>query len=130
MDQTNEPKRGAIQVQPLIAVRDVRASSRWYQTLLGFDGLPDHAHRDFYDRLLCDGRLILQLHAWDAEDHANLVGAELRRTATASCCGSKWPTSTPSSLARGRCTPRSSRMCTSIPRPPIASSGSAIPMAP
>lgn len=76
MDQHNEPKRGFIGMQPVIAVRDVRASSRWYQTLLGFDGLPEHAHRDFYDRLLCHGRLILQLHAWDAEDHPNLVGAD------------------------------------------------------
>lgn len=31
----------------------------------------DHAH--LYDRLLVDGMLVLQLHAWDAEDHPNLV---------------------------------------------------------
>jgi len=65
-----------IQAQPLIAVRDVRASSRWYQQLLGFDALPEHRHRDLYDRLLCDGRMVLQLHAWDEEHHPNLVDAD------------------------------------------------------
>jgi Glyoxalase/Bleomycin resistance protein/Dioxygenase superfamily len=61
------------QAQPLIAVRDVRASSAWYATLLGADSLPDHAHRDIYDRIEVSGRVILQLHAWDEEDHPNLV---------------------------------------------------------
>jgi hypothetical protein len=62
--------------QPLIAVRNVRASSRWYSALLGADPLPDHEHRDVYDRISCSGRLLLQLHAWDAEDHPNLVNAD------------------------------------------------------
>jgi hypothetical protein len=30
-------------------------------------------HRDVYDRIWRSGRLLLQLHAWDAEDHPNLV---------------------------------------------------------
>ena len=69
-----------IRSQTLIAVRDVRASSQWYRTLLGADGLAaDHEHRDIYDRLLCDGRLFMQLHAWDAEDHPNLVDAAAAR---------------------------------------------------
>ncbi len=33
-------------------------------------------HADLYDRLLSSGSLILQLHAWDEEDHPNLVNAE------------------------------------------------------
>jgi hypothetical protein len=32
---------------------------------------PDHDH--LYDRLLVDRALVLQLHAWNAEDHPNLV---------------------------------------------------------
>jgi hypothetical protein len=69
-------RRAGVQSQTLIAVRDVRASSRWYQQLLGADALPEHEHRDVYDRVLCDGRLILQLHAWDEEDHPNLINAD------------------------------------------------------
>jgi len=64
-----------VEAQPLIAVRDVRASSRWYGKLLAADSLPDHAHRDFYDRVFSSGRLILQLHAWDEQNHPNLVNA-------------------------------------------------------
>jgi catechol 2,3-dioxygenase-like lactoylglutathione lyase family enzyme len=65
-----------IEAQPLIAVRNVRASSRWYSELLGADALPEHSHRDFYDRICCSGRMLLQLHAWDEESHPNLVNAE------------------------------------------------------
>ncbi len=65
-----------VEAQPLIAVRNVRASSRWYAELLGADTLPDHPHRDIYDRIWRSGRLLLQLHAWDAEDHPNLINAD------------------------------------------------------
>jgi hypothetical protein len=66
----------AVRSQPLIAVRDVRASSKWYQALLAADSLPEHEHRETYDRIFCDGRLILQLHAWDAHDHPNLANRD------------------------------------------------------
>ncbi len=65
----------SIEAQTLIAVRNVRASSRWYAALLGADSLSEHAHRDRYDRISLSGRLLLQLHAWDEEDHPNLVNA-------------------------------------------------------
>jgi catechol 2,3-dioxygenase-like lactoylglutathione lyase family enzyme len=65
-----------VRSQPLIAVRDVAASSRWYSQLLGLEALPPHAHREVYDRLLCAGSLVLQLHAWDHEQHVNLVDAD------------------------------------------------------
>jgi len=65
----------SVEAQPLIAVRDVRASSRWYGRLFVADSLPDHRHRDLYDRVFSSGRLILQLHAWDEEHHPNLVNA-------------------------------------------------------
>jgi catechol 2,3-dioxygenase-like lactoylglutathione lyase family enzyme len=68
-------QKSTIESQTLIAVRDVRASSRWYTELLGADSLPDHEHRDHYDRISCAGQLFLQLHAWDVEDHPNLVNA-------------------------------------------------------
>jgi catechol 2,3-dioxygenase-like lactoylglutathione lyase family enzyme len=57
--------------QPLIAVRDVEASSRWYQRLL--DCKSAHGGPD-YERLVKDGELILQLHSWNhgSDDHPNL----------------------------------------------------------
>jgi hypothetical protein len=66
-------QKSRIEAQPLIAVRNVRASSRWYSELLGADSLPEHCHSDLYDRISHAGRFCLQLHAWDKEDHPNLV---------------------------------------------------------
>jgi extradiol dioxygenase family protein len=69
-------QKSTVEAQPLIAVRDVRASSRWYAELLAADALPEHEHRNTYDRISCSGQLVLQLHAWDEEDHPNLVNAD------------------------------------------------------
>jgi catechol 2,3-dioxygenase-like lactoylglutathione lyase family enzyme len=71
-----------VRSQPLIAVKDVRSSSRWYSKLLAAERTSelftsDHAH--VYDRILCGGSLVLQLHAWDEEDHPNLVNPSSAR---------------------------------------------------
>jgi hypothetical protein len=66
-------KRSSVVAQPVIAVQNVRASSRWYATLLDADALPEHRHRDVYDRISHSGRLLLRLYAWDEEEHPNLV---------------------------------------------------------
>jgi extradiol dioxygenase family protein len=63
----------ATRPQTLIAVRDVIASSRWYRKLLGAIHIGRSDHRHIYDRLYVGDSLILQLHAWDEEDHPNLV---------------------------------------------------------
>ena len=57
--------------QPLICVRDVEASSRWYQRLLGCRSDHGGSH---YERLVSQGRLILQLHHWDVEHHHGRIG--------------------------------------------------------
>lgn len=56
-------KQAPVRAQPLIAVRDVKTSSSWYQALLGVESLPDHPHRLVYDRLMSGDTLILQLHS-------------------------------------------------------------------
>jgi catechol 2,3-dioxygenase-like lactoylglutathione lyase family enzyme len=58
-----------MRAQPLIAVRDVEASSRWYQQLLGCHSA--HGGPE-YERLVKDGDLLLQLHAWNDHVHPNL----------------------------------------------------------
>jgi catechol 2,3-dioxygenase-like lactoylglutathione lyase family enzyme len=55
--------------QPLITVRDVEASSRWYRELLGAQS--QHGG-PAYDRLTSDGETILQLHHWDAKEHPEI----------------------------------------------------------
>ena len=59
----------SINPQPLIAVRDVEASSLWYQAVLGVQS--GHGGTE-YERLVCDGRLVMQLHHWDAHEHPHL----------------------------------------------------------
>ena len=57
--------------QPLIAVRDVEASSRWYQRLLGCQSAHGGAE---YERLVSDGELIMQLHNWEVEHDHGAIG--------------------------------------------------------
>jgi catechol 2,3-dioxygenase-like lactoylglutathione lyase family enzyme len=74
--------KSGVRSQPLIAVRDVRSSSRWYSRLLAAKCTSEifaSDHDDVYDRLLCGGSLVLQLHAWDEEDHPNLVNRNAAR---------------------------------------------------
>jgi catechol 2,3-dioxygenase-like lactoylglutathione lyase family enzyme len=65
-----------VKSQPILAVCDVRASARWYAQILGSDeptGSPPSDHDHLYRRIYVDGQLVLQLHAWDEENHSNLV---------------------------------------------------------
>lgn len=57
--------------QPLICVRDVEASSRWYQRLLGCQS--DHGGRN-YERLVSASGLVLQLHCWNVEHDHGPIG--------------------------------------------------------
>jgi catechol 2,3-dioxygenase-like lactoylglutathione lyase family enzyme len=57
--------------QPLIAVTDVPASSRWYQRLLNLRS--DHGGEE-YERLVRDDTLILQLHNFGVEHHHGRIG--------------------------------------------------------
>ena len=63
------PRRTA-RSQTMIAVRDVEASSRWYQHLLGLTS--DHGGPE-YERLLADDELVLQLHQRSVEHHHGAV---------------------------------------------------------
>jgi hypothetical protein len=63
-------KRANVRPQPLIAVKDVRASSRWYAKLLAAQRTSetmqsDHDH--VYDRILCGGALVLQPNTGERE---------------------------------------------------------------
>ena len=84
--------------QPLICVRDVEASSRWYQRLLGCRS--DHGGPN-YERLVHSGRLVFglsalgfaaygQLTAWSDHDWPRFIFATwfsgLSRRAFSYCC--------------------------------------------
>jgi len=58
--------------QTMLMVRDVEASSRWYQQLLGLTS--DHGG-PHYERLLADGELVLQLHHEGTDHHHGPIGS-------------------------------------------------------
>ena len=57
--------------QTMLMVRDVEASSRWYQQLLGLTS--DHGGPE-YERLLADRELVLQLHHEGTDHHHGPIG--------------------------------------------------------
>jgi catechol 2,3-dioxygenase-like lactoylglutathione lyase family enzyme len=61
----------AVRAQPLTAVTDVEASSRWYQRLL--DCRSAHGGAE-YERLVSKSTLILQLHSFEVEHHHDRIG--------------------------------------------------------
>lgn len=58
-----------MKAQPMIAVRDVAATSAWYQQVLGLSS--GHGGTE-YEQLLSGQELVLQLHAWDTHEHPHL----------------------------------------------------------
>jgi catechol 2,3-dioxygenase-like lactoylglutathione lyase family enzyme len=59
----------------IIAVGDVPASFRWYQSLLGQAQMVP-AHADFGQILDSDGTVLLCLHEWGAHEHPSLTSPE------------------------------------------------------
>ena len=59
----------------IIGVRDVPASFRWYQSLLGIAPTAP-AHEYFGQILDADGTVLLCLHGWGAHDHPSLTSPD------------------------------------------------------
>lgn len=61
-----------IRTWPIVGVRDVTASTAWYQQLFGQSPTPP-AHDHF--GMVCDedGTVLLCLHAWGAHEHPTLT---------------------------------------------------------
>ncbi len=59
----------------IIGVRDVPASFRWYQSLLGLPGTTP-AHDHFGQILDADGTVLLCLHQWGAHEHPTLLSPD------------------------------------------------------
>lgn len=55
--------------QPLIITKDVIATSKWYQAVLGLES--GHGGSE-YEQLMFHGRMVMQLHRWDAHGHPHI----------------------------------------------------------
>ena len=59
----------------IIGVRDVHASFRWYQSLLGVP--PSAPGHDYWGQILdSDGTVLLCLHEWGAHEHPSLTSPD------------------------------------------------------
>jgi catechol 2,3-dioxygenase-like lactoylglutathione lyase family enzyme len=68
-------RTGVKRIWPIIGVRDVRASCKWYQSLLGLpQTTPAH---DYFGQILdSDGTVLLCLHEWGAHEHPSLASPD------------------------------------------------------
>jgi catechol 2,3-dioxygenase-like lactoylglutathione lyase family enzyme len=66
----NEASQGIIRLDPIIAVRDVKASADWYCNIFGFN----NAHGGSHFAVLTNdaGEVVLCLHAWEMHDHPTM----------------------------------------------------------
>src|SRR4051794_34896987 len=62
-------------IDPIIAVKDVEASSRWYQKIFGCRSM--HGGKEF-DILINEKKeVLLCLHAWEAHGHPTMVNPDI-----------------------------------------------------
>jgi predicted enzyme related to lactoylglutathione lyase len=58
-------------LDPIIAVKDIEASSAWYQSVFSWKSL--HGGKDFDVLVAENDEIILCLHQWEQDDHPTMV---------------------------------------------------------
>ena len=61
-------------IWPIIGVRDVPASARWYESILGCSNV--HPHPTFAQIVDSDGTMLVCLHSWGEHEHPTLMSPE------------------------------------------------------
>jgi catechol 2,3-dioxygenase-like lactoylglutathione lyase family enzyme len=62
-------------LDPIIAVKDIDASSKWYQKIFGFRNNHDSNH--FIVLVSDDNEIILCLHPWGAHEHPTMTNPNI-----------------------------------------------------
>ena len=65
------------QMDPIIAVEDVEASSRWYQAVLGCKSM--HGGKEFDILVSEKAEILMCLHKWGAHDHPTMSDPQTPR---------------------------------------------------
>jgi predicted enzyme related to lactoylglutathione lyase len=68
-DQTK--KQLMMKIDPIIAVKDVEASSNWYQSIFGCRSM--HGGKDFDILVTENGEVLLCLHKWGEHQHPSMA---------------------------------------------------------
>ncbi len=64
-----------MQIDPIIAVKDVEESSKWYRAVFGFTSM--HGGSEFDVLLSKEGKISLCLHKWGAHEHPTMQHPDL-----------------------------------------------------
>ena len=64
-----------IRLDPIIAVKDIEASSKWYQKIFGFTNHHDSGH--FAVLVSDDNEIALCLHPWGAHEHPTMTNPNI-----------------------------------------------------
>ena len=64
-----------MKIDPIIAVRDVEQSSKWYQSIFGWTSM--HGGSQFDVLVAEKGEVMLCLHRWGAHDHPTMRNLEI-----------------------------------------------------
>lgn len=62
-------------LDPIIAVKDVEASSRWYQAVFGCRS--KHGGKEFDILVTESGEVLLCLHQWGTDEHPSMLDASI-----------------------------------------------------
>lgn len=62
-------------MDPIIAVKDIEASSKWYQALLGCRSM--HGGSEFDILVSKDNEVLLCLHQWEAHGHPTMMNPDI-----------------------------------------------------
>lgn len=62
-------------IDPIIAVRDVNASAKWYQDVFGFKR--NHGGDEFAVMVHHDNEVVLCLHKWGEHEHPTMTNVSL-----------------------------------------------------
>jgi predicted enzyme related to lactoylglutathione lyase len=62
-------------LDPIIAVKDIKASSKWYQSVFNWRSMHDGDH---FDTLISeDDEIVLCLHPWERDGHPTMMNRDI-----------------------------------------------------
>ena len=64
-----------IKIDPIIAVKDVEASSKWYQSV--FDCRSMHGGKEFDVLVSENNEVLICLHKWGAHEHPTMINSNI-----------------------------------------------------
>ncbi|MDY7394320.1 glyoxalase [Aureibaculum sp. 2210JD6-5] len=64
-----------MKIDPIIAVKNVEASSKWYQTIFGCKSM--HGGKEFDVLVSEDNEVLICLHKWGADNHPTMTNPNI-----------------------------------------------------